>query len=214
MNKFRAASDEAADKLKDPVAEGKFAIEDSKARLVKFRESITSALASNKMLEKDAVNADAESKKWANIARLAVESGNDQDAKDALAKRQTFDAKVKHLRTQIAQNSTVIEKTREQMRKIEDKIAAAESNHSILTARLEATKVRKGLTAAQANLTDGSNPLAALDQLEKEVNTQEAQADAFEEIAGVGKESLEEKYSATSSDVDEELSKLKTALGK
>ena len=67
------------------------------------------------------------------------------------------------------------------------------------------SQVRK---AALCDASSFGSSLAALDDLEQQANREEDEAEAFEEMRGVGEDSLESKYDATATDVDEELKAL------
>ena len=92
-------------------------------------------------------------------------------------------------------------------------MAGAESNLVRLNARLEGAKVRQELAKASSSFAGGDSPLAALDNLEKEVNTVETEAEAWEELSvdatEQSQQSLESKYgSAGSTAVDDEVARL------
>lgn len=70
--------------------------------------------------------------------------------------------------------------------------------------------MRSELAKATSDFNTGSSPLAALDNLEKAVESEEASAEAWEELVQVDEPGklLEEKYGSGSVSVDMELQKL------
>lgn len=213
-NWFRAKKDDAADKLADPVRDGKYAIEDSKTKIADFRTKIAKLVASTKQLEREKIATEADKKKWDGIAKKAAEAGNAEHVTEAVTKREAAKEAVTTKKTQIAKNKEIETQLRKQLQGAQNKIATAESNHSRLSAQLEGAKVRKELAAASSEFADGSSPLSALDNLQSAVDLAECDAEATEELAGVGTSSLDEVYSSTNSNVEDEVAKLMAAAQK
>lgn len=207
---LRSADAKAADAMKNPIDDGKLAIEDSKKQIVGFRKAIAQALANNKVLEREVETAKQTSEKYLNIAKQAKAAGNMDDARAALTEKQTADQRVESLSAEITKNSNLIASQRKQLDIADSKIAKAENNLKTQSLRLEGAKIRKGLAEATSNFNTGDNPLAALDELENAVNTAECEADAVEELSTSSVDSLENKYSSASANksIDDELEKL------
>jgi len=208
-NWFRGRKDAAAEALKDDVRDGKFAIEDSEKQIIEYRAAVARYMTQNKLFEGQAKSAKDESTKYSRLAKQAVDAGNNEDGREALTTKLQADARHKSLTAQINANKDIIAKQRGIIASSEAKIAQAKSNHAMLSARKEGAKARKALASAQTPFDSDNNPLAALDDLQKSVDTDEAEAEAMEELTGVGESSLEEKY-GTGGDaaVDAELEKL------
>jgi phage shock protein A len=207
-NWLRKKDSEVASAIQDPVAEGTFAIEDSEKQVSQFRTAIANALASNKSLERQALEASGQVTKWGRIAQAAVDADDDEDARKALETKQQNEKRAASLQAEISKNNAVITQQRKLLANAETKIANAKSNKDILTARFQGAKARQGLVNASSGI-GGNSPLAALDELERRVNQEETQAEAMEDLAGVGTPSLEEKYSGDNGSVDAELARLR-----
>ena len=114
----------------------------------------------------------------------------------------------------IARNDQLITNLRDQLAKARSKVASAKRNIVGLEARNEGAKIRRELAKASSEFNAGNSPLAALDELEKEVNATEVEAEAWEEITGDTDSSkdLEAKYgNGSSSDVEDELKRMMEA---
>tara|TARA_Y100000034_G_scaffold92727_1_gene112101 strand:- start:786 stop:1451 length:666 start_codon:yes stop_codon:yes gene_type:complete len=208
-NWVRGKRDDAAASMKDDVRDGKFSIEDSEKQITQYRAALAKYMQQNILSEGQAKSAKAESDKYQRLAKQAAEAGNEEDARSALTTKVQADARYKALMTQIKANKDIIANQRKTIANGEAKIAQAKSNHAMLSARKEGAKARKALAAAQTPFDSDNNPLAALDDLQKSVDADEAEAQAMEELAGVGELSLEEKYgTAGDTSVDAELEKL------
>lgn len=209
-NFLRGKRDEAAEKLKDDVRDGGFAIEDSKKKIAQYETSIAGYLATVKANEKKMAAFAEEIKKWNSIAIKAAKAGNEVDARQALAKKGEAKAQFDTMKKQVDQDRVAIEKLRNQLNVARQKVAQAESNLSRLSAQKEGAKIRKEMAKAAADFGGDDSPFGALDNLSKAVDTETAEAEAWEEMAGDRDPdgALEDKYSGTDAGVDDELAKL------
>ncbi|MCK5804685.1 MAG: PspA/IM30 family protein [Lentisphaeria bacterium] len=210
-NWFRAKKDDAAKKLADPARDSQFAIEDSKTKVADFTGKIAKLVAESNRLRRQTGDAKADIGKWQGIAEKAASAENVDDARTALERKAQAEQRVKTLDAELVQNDQIVKQLREQLNRARAKIAQAESNRARLVARLEGSKVRKELAQASSEFNADGNPLAALDDLQKAVDTEESEAEAWEDMSGGGsvENQLEERYeSASDSAVDAELQAL------
>ncbi len=216
---MRAKDEEAAKALSDPVRDSRFAIEDSKKQIADFTAKIAGLIAENKRIERDAAAAQAEVDKFQSIAERAAGAGEEADVRTALERQQAGRDRVTTLQSEIERNDGLLTQLRGQLNQARAKVAAAESNLTRLNARLEGAKVREELGKASSAFNTGDSPLAALDDLERQVEQKETEAEAWEEIStdpeAEKDRSLEEKYGdGSASDVDDEVAKLMAAAKK
>lgn len=216
---MRAKDEEAAKALADPVRDSRFAIDDSKKQIADFTGKIASLIAENKRLQRDATAAQAEVDKFQSIAQRAAGAGEEDDVRSALERQQASRERLTTLQSEIERNDGLLTQLRTQLNQARAKVAAAESNLARLGARLEGAKVREELGKASSAFNTGDSPLAALDDLERQVEEKETEAEAWEEIStdpeAEKERSLEEKYSeGSTSDVDAEVAKLMAAAKK
>lgn len=83
-NVVRGKSNELAEKIADPVRDGKLAIEDSKKQIASFTEKIAKLTAHNKQQIRKRDELEQEVKKYHNLAVRAAQGGNENDARQAL----------------------------------------------------------------------------------------------------------------------------------
>jgi phage shock protein A len=211
-NWFRSKRDAAADALGDPARDSKFAIEDSKAKVADFTAKLAKLAAETHRLEKERDNTATEIAKWQRIAEKAAADNEVDDARAALKNKADAAKREATLADEITRNEEVTAKMRDQLNAARAKIAQAESNRVRLVARLEGAKVRQELAKARTEFNSDASPLAALDDLQRTVDTVESQADAWEDIAGDrDKETdLEKKYEEAPADtaIEAELAEL------
>ncbi|MDT8391324.1 MAG: PspA/IM30 family protein [Lentisphaeria bacterium] len=209
-NWFKDKHDQMAGLFTDPERDTKIAIEDSKRLVEAFTEKVARLMAETKKLKKLLVDAEADVEKWRGIAVKAAEARDEGDARTALTRKAAAVKRVETLEAEVAQNEEVTEKLRAQIADTKARIDQAEADRARLVARLEGTQIRKDAAKAGANFGDTSNPLAALDDLERAVKNSEAEAEAWEELLGEDSEGevLETKYNTENDAIEAELAEL------
>jgi phage shock protein A len=215
-NWFRAKNMEAAEAMSDPVRDGKLAISDSEKQIADFTSKIASLIAQTKNLERQLADAKNDVAKFQNVAGAALQAGNENDARDAIALKQKAQQQADTFQSQLTSNNALVTKLRDQLNTARLKVANARSNITQLQARSSAAKIRTDLAKASAQFSSNQGGLAALDNLESQVNKQETEAEAYEELAdassGAPAQKLIEKYTSGDASVDDELQKMKAAL--
>ena len=218
-NWLRAKDEDAAKAMGDPVRDGKLAIEDSKKQIAEFTQKIAKLVASNKRMERERSDALAEAQKFQKFAERAAADENADDVRTALEHRAEAEQRLGTLEGEIENTGQLIAQLRGQLNSSRAKVAGAESNLVRMSARMEGAKVRQELAKASSSFDSGDSPLAALDNLEREVETLETEAEAWEELAtgpaAEAQKSLEDKYGeAGTAGVDDEVAKLMAAAQK
>ncbi len=210
-NWFRSKKDKAAKSLSDPIRDGKYAIEDSEQKIREFQTKVAKFMAVNKQLEREIDAQRREIDKWLNIARKAAAAGNQSDVAQAVEAKQRAEGVLEEKQKQFDKNEAILANLRRQVQIAIAKVAKARSNHAQLVARHQGAQVRKELAQAATEFGGGAGPLSELDDLQKAVDAEEAEAEAFEEMATTtaGSSALEEKYSAGSTaTVNDEVARL------
>jgi phage shock protein A len=214
-NALRKKADDLNTKLDNPVADGKFAIEDSKKEVEEFSLKVADLIAEEKGLERKRDAAQADVQKWADIAAKAAQSGNREDVTAAVQNKQQAEAQLATFTSEMAQDEQLISDLKAKLDKAREQIAQAEANLTRLSAREEGAKIREGLASSAGDFASDKSPLASLGNLEKSVEAEEDKAAALEQMSHdstSGKaQSLEDKYSSTSSGVDDEVTRLMSA---
>jgi phage shock protein A len=218
-NWLRAKDEDAAKAIGDPVRDGKFAIDDSKKQIAEFTQKIAKLVASNKRMERERADALAEAQKFQTFAERAAADENEDDVRTALEHRAEAEQRLGTLESEIDNTGQLIAQLRAQLNRSRAKVAGAESNLVRMSARMEGAKVRQELAKASSSFDTGDSPLAALDNLEREVETLETEAEAWEELAldpaAEAQKSLEDKYGDTGTvEVNDEVAKLMAAAQK
>lgn len=214
-NVMRGAKDDLAKTMADPVRDGKIAIADSEKQVGEFTSKIASLVAENKRLikQRDAAAQDVE--KYTRIAQMAAQAGNEADVRSSLEMKARADERVASLTVEVEKSEQLTAMLRDQLGKARAKVAQAKSNMTRMSARVEGAKIRTELAKASSEFNAGKSPLGALDDLEKAVETQESEAEAWEEMVGMesagSADDLASKYDAPASALDDEVAKLMAA---
>lgn len=215
-NFFRQKGEDIANSnvLKDDVRDGKFAIEDGKKKVQSHQASVAEFMGKNRGFKRKAEELKNEVKKWTRLATQAVENGKPDDViGEALTQQENFEGQLKEIKKQITINDTQISKQRQIIATHKARIAKAENNHAMLSARSEGNKSRMAFAKKSAGFESDGDPLSALDDLQKSVDTDEDQIEAYEEMGGVGKPSLEEEITGGSdSAISDKVAALKAKM--
>lgn len=185
-------------------------VADMQAELVKLRQAVATAIASQKRIQNQAEQAGTQAKTWYERAELALQKGEEDLAREALTRRKTYQDTADALNTQLQSQSGQVESLKKSLMGLEGKIAEARTKKDMLKARAQAAKAQEQLQSAVSGLgTDGA--MAAFEQMEEKVQVLEARSQAAAELAGAD---LESQFQALQggSDVDDELAALKTRL--
>ena len=194
----------------DPVKILDQSVADMQEDLVKLRQAVAMAIASQKRLENQANQAKEQIKNWFSRAELAIKKGEDDLAREALNRKKTFQETFESLSSQFQSQNGQVEKLKKSLLLLERKIAEAKTKKDMLKARAQAAKAQQQIQSAVGDL-DSKSAMAAFERMEDKVEALEASGQASLELAG---EDLESKFAALEGgdDVERELETLRNQL--
>ncbi len=207
---LRANLNDLVNKAEDPVKILDQSVADMQADLVKLRQAVAMAIASQKRLRNQSDQAQGQVKTWYGRAELALQKGEEDLAREALTRRKAFQESSTALNSQLQAQEGQVEMLKRSLVALEGKIAEARTKKDMLKARAQAAKAQQQLQSAVGNLGTNS-AMAAFDRMEDKVQALEASSQAAAELAGAD---LESKFASLegSDDVDEELNSLRQRL--
>merc|ERR1712032_269795 len=167
----------------DPEKMLEQSVQDLQNDLVKMRQASAQVMASTKQLEKRAEQAETQSQEWYKRAKLAVDKGEDDLAKEALKRKKTADESSQSLRSQLDQQKQVLNKLLSDTKTLESKVVEAKSKKDTLKARAQSAKASRALSDLAGGV-DTQSSLAAFERMEEKVMTLEAEAEAAGELSG------------------------------
>jgi phage shock protein A len=207
---LRANLNDLVSKAEDPAKILDQSVTDMQSDLVKLRQAVATAIASQKRIRNQAEQAEAQSRTWYERAELALRKGEEDLAREALTRRKTYQETAAALQAQLASQSGQVETLKKSLTALEAKIAEAKTKKDMLKARAQAAQAQEQLQSAVGRLGTNS-AMAAFDQMEEKVQALEARSQAAAELAGAD---LESQFAALEggSDVDDELASLRQRL--
>jgi phage shock protein A len=152
-----------------------------------------------------------QSQEWKDRAGLALDAGNEDLARKALAKKSECDQQVTSMQQAVESARATSEKLKQQVAELKRKIEEGERTATTLVARKNAAVAQRKVSEAMAGVGNADNAFAALNRFEQTVSKEEATAKAFDELASTGKdEDLEAQFAQLGGHgVDSELEALK-----
>ncbi len=198
------------DKAEDPEKMVKQVIIDMQAELTKATQNYGKAKASERLAEKKYLDAKKVSDSWEAKAKTALASGNQDLAKQALAKKVKADEDVASYKEMYDSISDQTEAIGNQVEVLKAKLDEAKSRQSMLIARSQMADTQKNLAKTTGGF-NGSSALETFNRMEEKIERKEAEASAFTEIAASGTdEELDDSFAKIEQDnkVDSELSRL------
>ncbi|QKD81390.1 PspA/IM30 family protein [Thermoleptolyngbya sichuanensis A183] len=183
---------------------------DMQEDLIRLRQAVAQAIATQKRTERQQAQAEAQSREWYQRARLALQKGEEVLAREALTRRKTYQDTAEALKGQIEQQAGIVAQMKKNMIMLESKLAEAKTKKDLYIARARSAKASERLN----EMIGKYNPegaLAAFERMEQKVLDLEARSEA---IAELNADKLEERFAQIESggDIDSELAAMKAEL--
>jgi phage shock protein A len=202
-------------KAEDPQKMLNQIVVDMQNQLVEAKKQVAVSIADEKRLKKQWDEQIEIAKEWERKAMLAVRSGDDNLAKEALVRKQEHDKMQTEFARQWQLQKDAVEKLKDQLRSLNDKIEEAKRKKNILIARQKRAEAQKAIQDTMRGLSD-TNAFDTFDRMTQKVDQIEAEAEASTELGGeLAGDSLQQRFksleSGTGSDLA--LAELKAKMG-
>jgi phage shock protein A len=176
---------------------------DMQADLIQLRQSVAQAIATQKRTERQCDQTQMLAQEWRNRAQLALNKGDEAQARDALAQRHTYLKMGSQLASHIQEQKAVIANLKANMRDLEVKIADARTRRDMYIARARSAEASQRLQQLISQV-GAQQSVGALSRMEDKVLDLEAQADAMAELnQTVSSQSLEGRFAALEQDEEQ-----------
>ena len=207
---IRANANAAVGSMEDPAKILDQSVADMQSDLIKLRQAVATAIASQKRIQNQAEQAESQAATWYERAELALKKGEEDLAREALGRRKTCQDTATALNTQLQSQAGQVEQLKKSLITLESRIAEAKTKKDMLKARAQAAQAQAQLQSAVGSLGTNSS-MAAIERREEKVQTLEARSQAAAELAGAD---LESQFAALEGapEVDDELAALKNRL--
>lgn len=202
---------EDPDKILDQV------IEDMHQQLREAQEQVASAIADEKRLKKQLSEEQKQMDSWEKRAMRAVEAGDDDLARQALARREEHTKLAQEYEQQWEAQQESVQQLKAALHLLKQKIDEATRKKNLLLARKKRAEAQQMIQSTMSGMQDNS-AFDTLDKMTKKVEQMEAQAEAQIELNNSLKdESLESRFrelEAKEGAQDDALAALKAKMGK
>jgi phage shock protein A len=188
---------------------------DMSTQLIEAKKQVAVSIADEKKLAKQAEQQAKEAAEWERRAMLAVRAGDDQLAKEALARKKEMDGLHQTLSTQWQKQKAAVDQLKTALRMLNDKIEEAKRKRGVYVARLKAAEAQKAIRETMSGMTQ-SSAFETFDRMAQKVDQIEAEAEASSEIAEeYSGDALAERFGKLeqTAGADDELLALKRKMG-
>nr|HEX4319028.1 PspA/IM30 family protein [Kofleriaceae bacterium] len=185
-------------------------------QLVEAKKAVAIAIADEKKLQKQYTAEADKSKEWERKAMVAVRAGDDGLARQALARKQEHETIATQFQQQWMSQKQAVEKLKDALRLLNNKIEEAKRKKNILIARKKRAEAQQQIANTMQGLGDTS-AFDTFDRMAERIQLMEAEAEAGAELAGeLSGDTLESKFMALEqggSSEEDALSELKVKMG-
>lgn len=179
---MRANLNDLIDRAEDPEKMLKQVILDMQNQLLQVKTQVAIAVADQHVLEKRLrENSEAEAE-WMHKAEVAVDKAKDDLARAAVERVLSHREMGARFREQLGAQTVQAENLKSALRKLEQKLAEAQSKSELLAAQHRRARALQKATDAKCAMTDPANG-ATLDRMKDKVRHEEALSEAKAELA-------------------------------
>jgi phage shock protein A len=186
-------------------------------QLTEAKKAVAVAIADEKKLQKQYTQEADKAKEWERKAMVAVRSGDDNLARQALARKQEHETIATQFQQQWLAQKQAVEKLKDALRLLNNKIEEAKRKKNILIARKKRAEAQQQIANTMQGLGDTS-AFDTFDRMAERIQLMEAEAEAGAELAGeLSGDTLESKFlqleQAGAGSEEDALSELKAKMG-
>jgi len=164
------------DNAEDPEKLIRLMIREMEDTLVEIKASCAGVMAGRKKTQRQLEEIRSREKYWEEKARLAVNKGRDDLAREALKEKRRHGRRVEVLEQESAELGALVHQYQDDIQQLEDKLRSAHEKQRVLVQRrLRARRSKR----AQEELRrmDSSEAMVKFDELENRIERMEAEAD-------------------------------------
>jgi phage shock protein A len=204
-------------KAEDPEKMLNLYMERATEEVRNFQIQVNRAMADKIQLEERIAALRKEITQRTEQATLAVQQGKDDLARTALTLKKQAETNVTAYETQLSDQTAAVTDLQENLRLLSEKLEKAKMERNNLVMRQRRAQTMKKANEAVSGLAN-RDPLADIDRMKEQVERMEAEAKAAKTMTTTGN-TLEDQFAEleknkNSSEVEDELAKLKAELNK
>jgi phage shock protein A len=154
---------------------------DMNNQLDEAKTKVAASIADEKRLAKQAEQEIANAAEWERRAMMALRAGNEELAKEALARKKEHDALAVTFKDQHAKQKAAVDSLKRALRMLNDKIEEAKRKKNVLIARKKRAEAQKAIQETMSGLKDQS-AFETFDRMSGKIDQMEAEAEAGAEL--------------------------------
>lgn len=209
---IRANLNELIDKAENPEIMLKQVITDMENQFMQVKTQVAVAIADQHLLEKRQQENEEQAAEWMRKAEMSVDKKQDDLARTALERAEAHRVLAGKFQQQAADQKVQVENLKIALRKLEQKLAEAQSKRDLLIAQHRRSRALGKASEAKMAIDDNGNA-ATFDRMKEKVQQEEALSEAKAELAG---DDLDDRFRAMERDerIDRMLADLKAQRGR
>src|SRR5690242_18661743 len=209
---IRANLNELIDRAENPEIMIKQVIKDMENQLLQVKTQVAIAIADQHVLEKKHQENREKAAEWRRKAELAVDKSQDELARAALERSESYTNTAGNFEQQVADQKTQVENLKSALQKLEQKLAEAQAKSDMLIAQHRRSRALGRASDAGIAMGDRSKA-ATFDRLKNRVHEDEAVSQAKAELVS---DDVEGKFAALEKEdrIQKMLDELKAQRGR
>ena len=178
---IRANLNDLIDRAEDPEKMIKQVIVDMENQLLQVKTQVAISMADHHLLQKKQAEQADKAAEWMRKAELAVGKEQDDLARAALERYQSFTKMAEAYTQQVADQKQQVETLRRALEQLEQKLGEARQKSDVLIAQHRRARALERASDAQLVMT-GTGPAAGFDRMQRKVMHSEAVSQAKSEL--------------------------------
>ena len=208
---LRANINDLIDRAEDPEKMIRQLIQDMENQLIQVKTQVAASIADEQRLKERWQQNQQQADEWQRKAELAVQKGQDDLAKEALSRRNTYQQTAIGFKEQYEDQARQVEQLKDALDKLESKIQEARTKKDLLIARSRRAQAEQQIHQTMARV-DTTGVMGTFERMEEKVRAQEARAKA---LGDLDHDTVEERFKQLEQEdeLDRQLRELKGQLG-
>ncbi|NLE02450.1 MAG: phage shock protein PspA [Fibrobacter sp.] len=202
------------DKAEDPRKMIRLMIQEMEETLIELKSGCAGTIAEIKRCEREMDDARGVVEMWQSRAKLAVDKGRDDLAREALLEKQNTQKRLENLENEQSRLSSLVAQAQDDIVKLESKIEGAREKQRLLEQRFRAAQNR---IRAEQNVrwAKSTETVIKFEEYEHKIDRMEAEAGLINPTFHRRDMRLEEQFTMLENDksIERELEELKNASG-
>jgi phage shock protein A len=197
------------EKAEDPEKLIKLMIQEMEDTLVELKASCAGAMANESKVHREAQAAKERGHRWEQKAKMAIEKGREDLAREALLEKRAAAQENEHRTAELEHFRELINQYKADITQLEEKLDAAKNKHRILVQRhIHASQRKSAQTRIRRSET--SDAFVRFEQFETRIDRMDAEAD----LVNLKGEKLEDAFDKmeTDDEIEKELASLKNSM--